>query len=536
MSPHLTPLHMKFTKVEIKQLTPDYIERLNKEQLANLCKGVVADLVEAHDRLNTNSSNSSKPPSTRAPWERSSDGKATPENEEDEEKDLPDKTTQQENGDDVTPKDPPEGGKDNPKKDDAQKKKPGKQPNAQGFGRTQKLTVTQTVVHRSCECKSCNASLDANATFTATGGHYVIDIVLPKNAEIGLQGTYTKHLYGKSLCSCGFETHSLQHCTPSDDEWSVTLSEGNLIGPTLLAFFCFLKHRMHATGSKVQSLLQWLGIALSIGCINKCFREAGRAVSTLEPQLLAALRAAGLLHVDETSWYNRKVACWLWVFCNEGLVYYSISSRGQEAADAVLAGFNGDLMTDGYKVYRKYKNRMRCWPHLERKGKALKESWDKEASSFGKFVVSTFAHLRDCVYKLRELPEEERGPLKEEAQARKVKLIYECLLKQESEHEKTSQLASEILNDNQAIFRVLGEPELPLSNNRAERQFRYLAILRKITYGNKSEEGCRALTLTASVVDTMLALGQNAYEYLAKVFDLRRKGSDPPPIPFPTSS
>lgn len=107
---------MKFTKIEIKQLTPDYIERLNKEQLANLCKGVVADLVEAHDRLNTNSSNSSKPPSTRAPWERSSNGKATTENEEDEEKDLPDKTAQQENGDDITPKDPPEAGKENPKK------------------------------------------------------------------------------------------------------------------------------------------------------------------------------------------------------------------------------------------------------------------------------------------------------------------------------------------------------------------------------------------------------------------------------------
>jgi len=65
---------------------------------------------------------------------------------------------------------------------------------------------------------------------------------------------------------------------------------------------------------------------------------------------------------------------------------------------------------------------------------------------------------------------------------------------------------------------------------------KHIRFRRKITYGNKSEEGCRALTLTASVVDTMLALGQNAYEYLAKVFDLRRRGCDPPPIPFPTSS
>jgi len=155
------------------------------------------------------SSNSSKPPSTRAPWERSSNGKSTSEKDEDEEKDSLDETTQQESGDDITPKGPPEDSKEDLQKSDTQKRKPGKQPHAQGFGRTQKLTITQTVIHKPCECKSCNAPLDANATFTATGGHYVIDIILPKKGEIGLQGSYTKHLYGKSLCLCGFETHTL---------------------------------------------------------------------------------------------------------------------------------------------------------------------------------------------------------------------------------------------------------------------------------------------------------------------------------------
>lgn len=522
---------MKFSKAEIKQLTPSYIEQLNQEQLTNLCKGVVSDLVEAHDRLNANSSNSSKPPRTDPPWDHPSDKKNKSGNEKDDCL----------SGDHVEPKGSSSDDQEEPKvlpakeegdENPTPKKKPGKQQNAPGFGRTQKLVITGTEIHKPCECKSCAASFDDNVNFIATGGNYVVDIELPKEGEIGFRGSYIKHLYGKTLCSCGFETHTRPNYISAEGEWSIALSEASLVGPMLLAFICFLKYRMHATGSKVQALLRWFGLSLSIGCINKCFREAGRAVSSLEPQILTALRAAGLLHIDETSWYNRKVVRWLWVFCNDGLVYYSIASRGQEVIDSVLEGFKGIVMTDGYRVYRKLTNRIRCWPHLERKGKALEESWDKEATGFGKFVVLTFISLRECVYKLRELPEEQREKLKDLAQAQKRKLLYECMQNLESKHEKTSQMAYEILNDNQAIFRVLEEPELPLSNNRAEQQFRYLAILRQITYGSKSEEGCRALALTASVVDTLLQLGCDAYTYLAKVFDLSRKGNDPPPIPF----
>ncbi len=381
---------MKFSRTEIQQLTESYLARLSNEQLLNLCKGVVLDLSEAHDRLNVNPTNSSKPPSTLAPWERSSSKQKKTENgqadaEEEEEGFAED--NQNNEAVDTEPNTPPSSqpSQQPPSESKAQDppRKPGKQSGAKGFGRTQKLTVTSTIYHRACECKSCGTQLGDDAIFTATGGNYVIDMELPKEGEIGLRGTNTKHLYGKTLCSCGFETYTRPGYMAPNNEWTVALSEANLIGPMLLAFLCFLKQRMHATGSKAQALLLWFGLSLSIGCINKCFREAGRAVSPLEPQLLAALRASGLLHVDETSWFNRKVMRWLWVFCDDKVVYYRIDSRCQVVVDSVLEGFKGTLMTDGYGAYRKYSNRLRCWGHLERKGKALEESWDKNASTFG---------------------------------------------------------------------------------------------------------------------------------------------------------
>lgn len=75
-------------------------------------------------------------------------------------------------------------------------------------------------------------------------------------------------------------------------------------------------------------------------------------------------------------------------------------------------------------------------------------------------------------------------------------------------------------------------PAIP--DNRAEQQFRYLIILRGITYGSKSEEGCRTLALLASVTDTLNLLKQEGTVFLAQVFDAMRKGFTPPPMPFPT--
>ena len=56
-------------------------------------------------------------------------------------------------------------------------------------------------------------------------------------------------------------------------------------------------------------------------------------------------------------------------------------------------------------------------------------------------------------------------------------------------HTKARALAVEMLNDWAAIFRVLDHPHLPLTNNEAERALRHWVILRRISYGTKTETG-----------------------------------------------
>jgi|GEM_PF-1970851 len=48
-------------------------------------------------------------------------------------------------------------------------------------------------------------------------------------------------------------------------------------------------------------------------------------------------------------------------------------------------------------------------------------------------------------------------------------------------------------------------------DNDAERAIRSCVVIRKITYGNKSEDGARAITRLMSVSETCIKRGQNSH-------------------------
>jgi transposase len=302
--------------------------------------------------------------------------------------------------------------------------------------------------------------------------------------------------------------------------------------PMLAAFIVFAKLRLHLTISKTRELLgDWLGISLSKGSICKVLLEAGRAVSYLQPELIAALRASGLLHVDETSWKEHKITRWLWVAVGDQVVYFAVGTRSLEMAQSIIGDFSGVLMTDGYLAYRSLANRIRCWAHLNRKAKALAESCDKSASIFGLALMRALKSMQDSIYRMREIAPGHRAIEAALADEIRIEVLAECIKQEDARNEKARAFAGEILNDVPAIFRVLQEPDLPLTNNKAEQAIRPLVILRKISYGSKTDEGSRALTLLASVTTTVFVRGQHVWDFLADLVTKRRMGHPPPSLP-----
>jgi transposase len=510
---------MRLTDHDLKQLSQEYLASLAPEQLLHLSKKMLDDLRDARDRLNQTPQNSSRPSGNYAPWQQTVSGDKKEPAEPVESATESEPKAEKE----ATPREQSAKRAANTKKS---KRKAGKQPGSKGMGRQVEMVVTGEVVHRPTECTACGQPFGQQAPFQATTGLYVLDI---ERSEHGLEVSHIKHLYGESACPCGHVTQTKPGSCPDEPGWTVALTQWHLVGPTLAALIICLSLRLRLSRPRIREFLQdWLGISLSVGCINQCLTEGGRAVAPVEDELVAEIQQSELLHADETGWKESGRTVWLWVLRSATVTLYLIGRRSWEVIANIMEQFGGWLMSDGYGQYRHYGKRLRCLAHLIRKARGLAESCHPAAAEFGQIVLQTMAQAIEGIYLARGDPTLD---LMERFTAELAQLQTACEQHHDHAHEKTRQLAREFLNDWTAIWQVLAYPDLPITNNVAEQALRHWVIARKISHGTRTAEGSRAYTLLASVIDTCRQRGIVPWPYIAQVIAERRQGKAAPPIP-----
>jgi len=157
-------------------------------------------------------------------------------------------------------------------------------------------------------------------------------------------------------------------------------------------------------------------------------------------------------------WKEKGNLLWLWVFVSSSVVAFWISSRAGELINNVLGenAYKGWLMSDGYRVYRQFLKRLRCWAHLVRKAHGLTEAYSKESQAFGKETLDFLNSLIAAIKNARVTPPDK--PLSELYKDQLISYRQACEKMKSSTHKKTHELAVEMLNDWDAIFTVLDHP------------------------------------------------------------------------------
>jgi hypothetical protein len=527
---------MKIKDHDLRQLDEERLRGLQEKDpaaLLRLTTRLVDDLKEARERLNQNSSNSSRPSGSHDPWFRIGDEDDT---EDDEER-----------ADDSSDKKPKESASASSEKEDSDgnerpakktgkgrpskpKNKPGKQPGAQGFGRTREPVVNETLHHRPERCALCSDPLKPESAVAHTG-FYTIELVLGEPESPGLTLWVTKHVYYTTACACRHETQETPYRAPEDEgDWSgVALTEWRLVGPGLCAYIAWLHFRMRLPVRKIREFLQEsFGLHLSGGTIQKCILETARASDPVFMLILACLLAESLMHADETPHKEAGAPIWLWTFVTVSTVLFVIGRRTKEVWNTIGLLYTGWLMSDGYRVYRDHEKRLRCWAHLIRKAKGLAETLTPWIQGYGRQILVIMDTLMDGIHAAREGP---GGSIKAEFRGELDRLKALCAKMARSGHKKARELGTEFLNDWDAIFRVLDHPELPMTNNAAEQMLRHWVILRRISYGTRNEKGSKALALIASVIETCRQRKASPLRYLTAVIESRRQGLDVPDLP-----
>lgn len=530
---------MELNDHSLRQVDENDIRTLPEAALRDLAVRLLKDLKEARERLNQNSRNSSRPPGSDAPWEKIEVDSESDGDDNDgaagEEDTGVSQTGRDTDSDAAGQSEAGTVSDDRAREAGTQtvKRKPGKQPGAPGFGRQQRLPVSACEDHRPTRCACC-AKVFAEQTLDSRAytGFYTLDIEWGNSQAPGLRVTNTQHLYYETLCDCGHLTRE-EPGSQSPDALlpGVALSEWRLVGPGLSALIVCLAYRMRLSRQRiVEFLWDWFGIQLSVGTVHNTIMESGRAALALEESLANDVRDGEVLHIDETSWPERSTLLWLWVLTTRTTVVFWIASRTSELLANVLGDdYNGWLMSDGYRVYRGFLKRCRCWAHLLRKAQGLVECLDSPAQRFGRQTLDLLDTLIQAIRTARDDPPEQGLAQLYCDLLQNYRL--ECERMSLSAHKKVRALAVEMLNDWDAIFRVLDHPHLPLTNNEAEQALRHWVILRRICYGTKTAEGSRVFAILASVIETCRKRHHSPWPYLRAVIANRRAGLPALPLP-----
>jgi len=510
----------KLNKDDLGQMNKSYFQSLPKQRLVEVATNLHQLAVEQCERLEKNSSNSSRPPSTDNPYQKKNKKKEDEDvsselnnQPEEEEAPQPENQTSAELRKKAT-------------KDSEQKRFPGKQLGARGFGRTKPLVVEEIIPHYPDHCTACNQKLIAKNEKPYMG-YYVLEL---KPEKSGFKIICQLHHYYELSCECGHKTKASPGegyiSTVDGRSVDLQLKEYVLVSPMLATFIASLSVRYRMSRAKIKEFLwDWAETELSVGTIDRCIREAGIACNPVVETLIEEIQKVEILHLDETHWKVQSDLQWLWVaISGKTAVYHIGSRRKEELLHLVTEAFMGWLVTDGYLSYRSYPKRQRCLAHLIRKAIALTGAVNKKAAQIGSWILNS---LKELITDIANGKDNSSSTVRLNLSL----LKGSCLIGSLDSQKKLQALGKEILKDWDAVIAFVNNPELPPTNNEAERALRHAVIGRRISYGTRTSEGSLAYSSLLSVIETCRLRSINPWIYICEVIKRARKGLSPPPIP-----
>jgi transposase len=259
------------------------------------------------------------------------------------------------------------------------------------------------------------------------------------------------------------------------------------------------------------------GLKLSPGAIVKQIRRLGKWLEGQYDRLKLVLRAAGVVHGDETGWRINGKNGYLWTLTNATHTLYHVDrSRGAKViVDLLGQSFGleggGKLVSDFYGVYDQIGGtQQKCLTHL------LRELRDTIAKRPELKTHAFFKRCKALVQAMLRL-KRRRDELEAQAYEHQVKLLEDRLLALSRTtwgDADADRLTKRLAKYRQKLTPFLHHAELDGTNNAAERALRPAVVMRKITGGSRSESGAKAWSILASVMRTAEQQGRDVVETL----------------------
>lgn len=378
------------------------------------------------------------------------------------------------------------------------KKKPGQKPGHLGSRREVPAHIDRRMEHRAEVCPDCGGSLQR---CQETRTRYTEDI--PEN----IQPVITEHIIHRDWCP---------QCKKKVEPVVSEALPGASLGNRMLVLSAWMHYALGTTLSQLVEVFNFhLLLKVTPGGLVQMWRRLARILCAWYEAIQQEALNSAVLNADETGWRVNGKTHWLWCFATNELSYFMINrSRGSPALmDFFLQEFAGTLVSDFWAPYNAVAcaSRQKCLVHLLRDLEHV-ERYKSPGAHWPAFAKKLRRLIKDAIRLLRQ-----RTALAPEIYgSRRVCLAQrlEELIAVPWEDVQARRLIKRLRRHKDELFTFLDQPGVPFENNLAERSIRPAVILRKNSYGNRSERGAITQAVFMSVFFTLKKRGHNPVKAL----------------------
>ena len=455
------------------------LERIVREQ--------TDEIAELKRQSSADSSNSSRPPSSDAPWSK---------------KPAKKRSSRTSSG-----------------------RKPGKQPGASSSSRSLVEGVEDTLEIQPDRCGRCDTSL-AGAQESGRQRRQVVDVAPAPPPKV------TEYQRISKVCPCcGTVT------TPGWGDAAVPVEHADTvaapgspvrIGPETAARAALLTCAHYLPVGRARDLLEALtAMDVSIGFLAGI---RGRAARRLEKKFVGhmqkLLAGAPLLHADETPGRAAGSLAYVHVACTEYFTLMHVGDRSAKTIDAggVLGEFTGVLVRDGYVGYEHLQAvHAWCGAHLLRDLRSISDA-DPDAQVWALAMAHTLLEANRAAHEARE-----RGADRlDEATLKQIRNHYlGALARGDTENQrahtklagKARTLISRFRRFEGMILMFATDLSVPFTNNEAERSCRPVKVQQRTSGGAwRTLQGLTDFAIVQSYLDTATKWGLDKLDALRQLF------------------
>jgi transposase len=372
----------------------------------------------------------------------------------------------------------------------------------------------RAVVHPVERCECCGRDLSGEP-IVESQSRQVFD--LPEMPRLDC----VEHWIQKRRCSCG-------HLTGSS--FPAGVSAPACYGPRIRALGIYLVCYQHLPYARAAEILSdWARAPISVGTLQAFVAQGVDGLEGFLEEIRYQLEGAEVAHFDETGGRVGGALSWIHCASTERLTLYTLhGKRGRDGIDAagVLPAFAGTAVHDGWAPYRLYEKARHalCGAHHLREllgAEEQGESWAvamsallldakqaaEQAIAAGEDRLSdtVLATIRECYRDVIKLGYEQNPGLDPDQGGRRPRRT------------KAQNLLLRLQERESEALRFATDFRVPFDNNLCERDLRMVKLQQKISGCWRTSKGAERFLAIRSYISTARKQGQRPVEVLTRL-------------------